>query len=82
MGSPGLVFVSRDLSVSMLGALMQKATARICVVLLACLFVSPSLAAEGPWSTKEHSKIRVVALGPSPEDPEAYILGIHILFWV
>ncbi len=57
---------------------MQKATARICVVLLACLFASPSLAAEGPWSTKEHSKIRVVALGPSPEDPEAYILGIHI----
>jgi suppressor for copper-sensitivity B len=47
------------------------------LILLACAAV-PARALEGPWVPKAHSSVRVVALGASPTDPDAVILGIHI----
>ena len=47
------------------------------LLLLACAAV-PARALEGAWAPTAHSSVRLLALGPSPTDPDAVILGIHI----
>ncbi len=47
------------------------------LLVLACV-AAPAHALEGAWAQKAHSSVRVLALGASPTDPDAVILGIHI----
>jgi DsbC/DsbD-like thiol-disulfide interchange protein len=56
-----------------------NAVFRLAVAALAFLLAgAPALALEGAWVQKAHSQVRVVALGPSAEDPDAVVLGIHL----
>ena len=57
------------------GALLQICAA---VLLLAPALVTPVAAAEIPWVVNEHSRVRLVALGPAADDPDAGVMGIQI----
>ena len=48
--------------------------------LLAPALLAPAAvhAAEIPWVVNEHSRVRLVALGPAADDPDAGVMGIHI----
>ncbi len=63
--------------------MIKAAVARACIALLpffgaAVCASSSAHAAEAAWVMNERSSIRVVAWGPSPDEPDAIVLGIHL----
>jgi suppressor for copper-sensitivity B len=58
----------------------MKAAALLHLCAAALVLAAPGVAAaaEIPWVVKEHSRVRLVALGPAPDDPDAGLIGIQI----